>query len=1038
MKIKFTNSWLRSLAVVAVGMMAFSAWSAEFNVDGINYKSSVQSGVNVVTIQRYTCKPDTIWYSGDIVIPEVVSYNGVDFTVVATAANAFLNCQDLTSLVLPETCVTIGRNSFKGCTSLVVSPVPVTANNIGTGVWNGCSAMEELTIPAAWNGPMVGDDLAGCSNLKRLIFAESPNTFTMNFNAFGNAAADRVADKTIEEITILRNVSKRESDVNNLEPFHNLVAVKTITVGGQFTTIGATMFQGCTALEQFIFNEDNQVNAIGNNAFKSCISLQSIVLPDAVTTVEANVFNGCSSLANITLGNAVTLIGDGAFQGCSALTGIDFPATLTKIGAQAFQSSGMIDEITFNDGLTNIGDQAFASTKLTKINIPASVATIGNAAFAPITTLGEITVDGNNAGFKVENGILTDLLGKRLLVTAHEGEIGTELSNDLIESVDNYGLAYSPYTSINLPALQSVGDYGFANTKVESYELKSNVTIGYFLFSGSEIQNLVFEDGRHEIPQGTAQNCNNLTEVTLPSTATNILLNAFNGCSELKSMEIPANVNYMEPGSVPATIESLRVLNVNTPVLAAGVFTPEQSDVECKVAVSSVEKYQSASQWNYLNIVGDATIAGTGADFGCPSGLYFATKDGHLMYKNNDGDVIDTEFTTGAHAFNLASYKNRVYVGVAGQNFRYQDANAQENGGDGEVFYVNYTDGIFYRVTVLNNVGYKAFEDPFSLSIAADEGKIFIADRNVGVHEMSADTVGLYGSQPFLVQNNWLSYYPNGTAGWMYGGIGCGFYKIGDTYWMGKKFNGFGIFRFRNSDFTPDQASSGGPDPFKSILPYVQMTQFYVDEPNGYLYFYLQNSSAAGRNDVPGVYRLPLSAIAENDANDMDTDMSQAVLIDDSPVLLEGGGDEITGITQFTSDGEHVYWSYIATTADENSVPNSTPLDETNPLHHSGIKYVTAKPATPEERSEVNFAVEGVEAYGLIGLVFQQEEQPHGLLGDLDGNKMIDVEDVNAAINIILKLNTQADYPGNGDMDGNGIIDVEDVNAIINIILKLN
>ena len=58
--------------------------------------------------------------------------------------------------------------------------------------------------------------------------------------------------------------------------------------------------------------------------------------------------------------------------------------------------------------------------------------------------------------------------------------------------------------------------------------------------------------------------------------------------------------------------------------------------------------------------------------------------------------------------------------------------------------------------------------------------------------------------------------------------------------------------------------------------------------------------------------------------------------------------------------------------------------------------------------------------------------------GDLDGSGIIDVEDVNAAINIILKLNTQADYPGNGDMDDNGMIDVEDVNSIINIILKLD
>lgn len=58
-----------------------------------------------------------------------------------------------------------------------------------------------------------------------------------------------------------------------------------------------------------------------------------------------------------------------------------------------------------------------------------------------------------------------------------------------------------------------------------------------------------------------------------------------------------------------------------------------------------------------------------------------------------------------------------------------------------------------------------------------------------------------------------------------------------------------------------------------------------------------------------------------------------------------------------------------------------------------------------------------------------------GILGDLDGSGIVDVEDVNAAINIILKLKTVVDYPGNGDMDGNGIIDVEDVNAIINIIL---
>ncbi|MBR1804077.1 MAG: leucine-rich repeat protein [Muribaculaceae bacterium] len=1042
MNIKFTPLSLRQLLLGAAVLMVASAWGASITVDGINYTTSVDRTThqNVATVARYTINKtthDTTWYVGDIVIPEIVNYDGVDYTVTATAANAFLDCKDLTSLQLPLTCVNIGRSSFKNCVSLKSSPIPVTATTIGTGALAGCTGLEEFVVPSAWNGPMVGDDLAGMINLKRLIFPASTETFIMNFDAYGKAEADRVANKSIEEIVLMRNVSKRTTDANNMEPFHNLTAVKTITVGGEFSKITATMFQGCSALEQFIFEEGNKVDSIMNNAFVSCSSLQSITLPEAVLKVEANTFNGCAALANVTLGNAVTSIGDGAFQGARALKSIALPATLTSIGTRSFQNTGLEGVLALNDGLTSIGAQAFAGTQITTVNLPVSVTAIGNAAFAPITTLAAITADGN-ANFKVENGLLTSADGKRLLVTAHEAALGDDLSNATIETVDDYGLAYAPFKGVDLPALTSVGNYGFAYSALENFTLKANVEVAYNLFTESALKNLILEDGRYEIPQAMAYNCAQLEDVTLPATATNIMRNAFAGCTALKSMEIPSNVNYMEPGSVPASIEALRVLNVNTPVLAAGVFTQEQSNVECKVAPTSVSAYEAASQWNYLNIVADATIAGQGAAFGCPAGLYFATKDGKLMYKNTDGDIIDTEFATGAHAFNLDSYKNRIYVGVAGKNFRYQDADAQANGGDGEVFYVNNTDGIFYRVTVLNNVGYKAFEDPFSLSIGADEGKIYIADRNVGVHEMSADTVGLYGSQPFLVQNNWLSYYPNGTAGWMYGGIGCGFYKIGDTYWMGKKFNGFGIFRFRKSDFKVDEASTGGTDPFKSILPYVQMTQFYVDQANGYIYFYLQKSTGAGRNDVPGVYRLPLSVVAANDANDMDTDMSSAVLLDDSPVLKEGDGDEITGVTQFCSDGENVYWSYIATTSDANAVPNSAPLDETNPLHKSGIKYVTAKPATAEEKSEVHFAVEGVEAYGLVVSNYVPDDpQPQYAVGDVDGDGKVDVSDVNAVINIILKTKNAEDYKGKADVDGDGKVDVSDVNAIINLILKV-
>ena len=61
---------------------------------------------------------------------------------------------------------------------------------------------------------------------------------------------------------------------------------------------------------------------------------------------------------------------------------------------------------------------------------------------------------------------------------------------------------------------------------------------------------------------------------------------------------------------------------------------------------------------------------------------------------------------------------------------------------------------------------------------------------------------------------------------------------------------------------------------------------------------------------------------------------------------------------------------------------------------------------------------------------------PVDTIGDVDGDGKVDVSDVNAAINIILKTKEAGDYPGNADVDGDGKVDVSDVNAIINIILK--
>lgn len=164
---------------------------------------------------------------------------------------------------------------------------------------------------------------------------------------------------------------------------------------------------------------------------------------------------------------------------------------------------------------------------------------------------------------------------------------------------------------------------------------------------------------------------------------------------------------------------------------------------------------------------------------------------------------------------------------------------------------------------------------------------------------------------------------------------------------------------------------------------------------------------------------------------------------------LDGKNFMIYSIRQYQGDGHGCQANLVE--LDESLALESMvkywqiPADSLGHTSDSGIRIhsLEAIPGVDEEGNEYVTILtykcqNGFGIYRMGKNVEPHGELPQpGILGDLDGNKMVDVEDVNAAINIILKLNTQADYPGNGDMDGNGIIDVEDVNAIINIILKL-
>ena len=1035
-------SWLRgSLMVMALTAAVIGNAATLTDVIGYNWTTS---GTNA-TLKKYTITShqedgvtvkDSLFYTGDenniVNIPETFEYNGITYTVVAIDANAFVNCRDIKEIHLPATCVSYGNNCFRGCTSLTNYPVTETATKLGSGTIWECPNITEAFIPSGVTSTLISNQFAN-TGVRKLTIMASETPLKFNRNAFGATAADL---PPLDTLIILRPMNTGDY-VSNLQPFHNYPTIKQLVLGGELLDIPQSCFMGCSGIEEIIFEDGNKIATIGTDAFQGCSSLKSIELPATITSVPMNLCLGCSQLNSVTFLGEVTSIQQSAFNGCAALQNFTFPATLKTIAASAFYNSGLTGVIELPEGVTSVGANAFAGANaITGIKLPSTLATIGNAAFGPIENLASIELADGNSAFTVNNGVLTNAAGTRLLVTAHEGEIGTTINNGTIETIDNYGMAYSPFTDVNLASLVEIGNFGFYRAAIKEFTYKAGMIVNPNAFLESDLETLNTEEGAREIPQNLCANCTKLTTVNISNTVTNMFQDAFAGCTALKHMDLGANINYMEKGSVPATIESLTVRNVVPPVLGAGVFEPSQSNVLCTVAATSVGDYEAAPQWQYLNIQGDPSITGEGTVLGCPSGLYFATKDGRLMYRDNNGDVIDTEFTTVEHAFNIQSYKNRIYVASAGHYFQYQGADAQASGGDGELFYVNKTDDLWYRVTVLNNVGYKAFEDPFSMYISSIDNKIYIADRNVGIHEMSADTVGLYGTQPFFMQNNWLPYYNDKIT---YGAIGAGMTMRAtdvvasdgttrnNVYWVAKKFNGQGIFRFDKSMLYTDGTGDQHTDKQLPVyLNNVQMTCFYLDEENGYLYFFVQKDNVG--NSVPGLYRIALATLEAK--QDMATIAEDAVLIDNSPILLEGSGDEITGITQITGDGEYIYWAYISC-GDGTAVPGMVAYDAANPLHQTGIKMISAKPENATVVPPITYAVEGIAAYGVTTAKF---EAPVVVVpGDVNGDGQVTASDITSLYSII--LNNDWSNAVNADQNGDGEITAADITAVYNVLL---
>ena len=313
--------------------------------------------------------PLLLGYKGDKPTGELVIKEGT----TCVGNEAFLNCNGLTSITVPQSVACVDYEAFHNCTSL-------------TAV--------HITNLEAWCGIEFKNE-GGSKSSNPLFYAH-------HLYLDGKEVTDLVIP---EGVTSIGNFA-----------FDYFTDLTSVTIPDGVTNIGACAFRGCENLTNVIIPPS--VTTIGDFAFIWCKKMDTVhisdlavwcgisffgtgnplyygahlylndkevtdlTIPDGITNIGNGAFFGCSYLSNVTIPEGVISIGEQTFRNCSGLTSISLPTSLSSIGLRAFQNCGSLASIIIPEGVTSIGEGSFWNcSSLTTVTIPATVKSIDSRAF---------------------------------------------------------------------------------------------------------------------------------------------------------------------------------------------------------------------------------------------------------------------------------------------------------------------------------------------------------------------------------------------------------------------------------------------------------------------------------------------------------------------------------------------------------------------------------------------------------------------------------------------------------------------------------
>ncbi|MDD6981619.1 MAG: leucine-rich repeat protein [Clostridia bacterium] len=600
----------------------------------------------------------------------------------------FLLCDLLEEITIPSTVTSIENRAFASCKNLSVLNFAAPAE--GEDVLP--LVIEDAT--SYTNSPFYG-----CYSLKNVVFPERL-TVLGNYAFSGNpseshgGAPDPEVNHAIVSVTLPSTLQRIGTKAfyyaRNLTSV-TFAAGTTLADSGTVLAIGDYAFYYCSSLTsielpagtaeapysigQYAFSRTGLtsvtiptgIGSLGKYAFFYNDKLTSVTFAaGAAPTLEANAFASCLTLESITLPEGITTISDSLLYNCKKLTSITIPSTVTSIGTKAFMSCESLESVTFAtyaveekvySKVASIGDSAFASTALTSFVFPtleSGSLTLGKTIFTGCKELASVTISKSVGDI---DGVLAGCSSiKNFTVDAENENFASVEGDPILYNKDKTAYRYIAGLLVgefrvndNVKEISAnVFENQIALTKLI---IPASVTkIGDSAFQGCALLETVVFEHTAEKPSQLAsigtnlfKNCYELRDVTLPGNLTAIPEAMFYYCYKLGTITLPEGLKtigknaFYEAGlttvTIPSSVTTIDQYAFKGALTGGGKLTSVTfaTTSEGKTALTTIGNY--AFQYQALEsftLPASVTSFGTNVFYGCKNLTTVSLENGNF------------------------------------------------------------------------------------------------------------------------------------------------------------------------------------------------------------------------------------------------------------------------------------------------------------------------------------------------------------------------------------------------------------------------